>query len=629
MASSLLGLSVLIRPRRVIHPTVLPLFCALLLACGDAPAASSGGEDGGKTSTGRDAGDSPEDAGAGKDMVRDDAGEGGGDSSASDVLYRRDRLLDVEITLAPTDWELIRNEGRSLGDVFSGCAFGKPFEYTKVAGTVTIDGHSFENIAVRKKGFIGSLATLKPGLRIDLAEYVEDQALLGQKVFTLNNSLTDLSMVRQCLAYDTFATLGNPAPRCAFARVRVNGEELGTYVHVEAVKKPLLRRAFGDDEGDLYEGQVGDFRADRLAYLEKKTHEDEPLSPEIMALTKALEKPDSELLAALEPLIDLDAFLPYWAAEAITNHEDSYSGNQNNYYVYVHSRTRKIAFLPWGTDGTFGVDSPIMIGRPQTVYATATLSRRLYGLPEVREKYRATLKRLLGEKWDAASLETELDKLVSLVGKASNEVDLKGVREFIRGRRAALEQELAKPARAWPFDERVVIDCDPKRKIPIKGRFKSSWNTSALSPSFAFENSLQVTLTAGPIAPTLILSNAGPDGAGRLAVGLVAFELDGRMAVVQLLTTRPTFEKGERHFHGFETFGVLLTSPSAEEKAKLEAQAAEHPDAAAPPVELILRGFISDGSIHFEEMGMKPGDVVSGTFEGIFTYNTTIAGGDE
>ena len=41
-----------------------------------------------------------------------------------------------------------------------------------------------------------------------------------------------------------FEKAGLPAPRCNFARVSMNGEDLGIYVHVEPVKKAFLRDNF-------------------------------------------------------------------------------------------------------------------------------------------------------------------------------------------------------------------------------------------------------------------------------------------------------------------------------------------------------------------------------------------------
>ena len=63
----------------------------------------------------------------------------------------------------------------------------------------------------------------------------------------------------QFIGYALFNAIGSSAPRCAYAKVTVNGENLGIYSHVETVRKPLLKRAFGNSNGPLYEGTVVDF----------------------------------------------------------------------------------------------------------------------------------------------------------------------------------------------------------------------------------------------------------------------------------------------------------------------------------------------------------------------------------
>jgi spore coat protein H len=322
-------------------------------AGGDADAA-----DASFTPPGSDAG-GPDHAGADAGAVPD----------PSDALYQPDELLEVEITLDSADWETLRGEGRSIVDVISGCYLDDDFDYTMMPASVTVDGHRLEHVGVRKKGLLGSLAMQRPSLRVDFNEYEKDQNLFGEKTLTLNNSIQDRSYTHTCMAYAAFEAAGIAAPRCSFAHVSVNGEDLGVYVHVEAIKKPFIARRFGNDDGDLYEGALADFRPDRLAYFQKKTNEEEPLSPELVALSDALTKPDQELLAALAPLLDLDAFMRFWATEALVANGDSYSGNQNNFFIYVHPETRKISFIPWGPDGAYSVSDSFSgkEGQPKSV----------------------------------------------------------------------------------------------------------------------------------------------------------------------------------------------------------------------------------------------------------------------
>ncbi|MCP4172916.1 MAG: hypothetical protein GY758_19325, partial [Fuerstiella sp.] len=84
----------------------------------------------------------------------------------------------------------------------------------------------------------------------------------------------------------------SPAPRCSYAHVRVNGNDLGVYCHVESAKKPLLRRNFGTDEGTLLEGTVTDFFADWEKSFERKTGKEEAARSRIRAMIESLVEHD-------------------------------------------------------------------------------------------------------------------------------------------------------------------------------------------------------------------------------------------------------------------------------------------------------------------------------------------------
>ena len=76
------------------------------------------------------------------------------------------------------------------------------------------------------------------------------------------------------MAYALFRAAGLVAPRCNHAHVVVNGQDLGIYTHVEAIKKPFLARHFTSDDGNLYEGNArADFAPALQVRYERKTNE--------------------------------------------------------------------------------------------------------------------------------------------------------------------------------------------------------------------------------------------------------------------------------------------------------------------------------------------------------------------
>jgi spore coat protein CotH len=401
----------------------------------------------------------------------------------SSTLFDPDHVLEVAIELDPAEWDMLRTQSRSWVSVFTRCGEHHLDPFTYFRGAVTIDGRRVDDVGVRKKGFLGSLSVSKPSLKLKLDEYVDDQELHGLSKITLNNAVQDPAYVRQCLAYRTFAAANVPAPRCNFARVRVNGADLGLYVHVETVGKPFLRRHFDDDGGNLYEGTLADFRDGWTANLDLKTNEDENDRSDVERVIAALEQSDTGMIGALGDAVDLDALLRFWAAEVLVTHWDSYSGNANNYFAYHDPTSDRFHFIPWGTDNTFlpGPD-PFRDGIAST-RAVSLMPRRLYGLPDVRARYAEVLRELLTTAWDETAMLAEIDRMAALItpiadpdGSANLAARLEEVRASVRERRAEIEAELDAGPPDWTAPLRD-IPCAEKLGA-VSGQLETTFGTT-------------------------------------------------------------------------------------------------------------------------------------------------------
>src|SRR5688572_23132180 len=75
------------------------------------------------------------------------------DLEQSAALFAPDRVLDIDIELAPADWDALRTQTRSILDILgSSCLSPPESPFTYFNGTVTIDGERFDHVGVRKKG---------------------------------------------------------------------------------------------------------------------------------------------------------------------------------------------------------------------------------------------------------------------------------------------------------------------------------------------------------------------------------------------------------------------------------------------------------------------------------------------
>ena len=487
-----------------------------------------------------------------------------------DWMFDSTRLLRIEIEVPEDSWDALRQQSRNiiklLGDA---CAEGPSYSpFTYVRANVSIDGQRVEDVGIRKKGFLGSLSESKPSLKVKFNEYVPGQRFSGWKRMTLNNSVQDPSYMNQCLGYRLFEAAGVPAPRCSFATVRVNGRNLGVYVHVESIKKPFLGRYFDDTSGNMYEGTLSDFRPDWVATYERKTNESDPLGSEdrsdLLAIVGALTlEDDAVLLTALGGLIDLDSFYSFWVVESMLAHWDGYAGNNNNHYIYADPATGKFTFIPWGADQLFG-DGPDWL---DFVMTRGIITRRLFLHAPSRQAYMQRYETILNNAWDEAAMRGEVDRLQAMLApeiaaeeQPSFDEAVQALRRAIAGRTQRMTQALqnAGPQDADELAEPLCFE----QSGTLSASFESNYQQAPTSVD------LQIILQGQPEALSGVSAGLGPNEEqdDTSVLYLVGYTPNGRQAVAVVsvpnsLVGPGTVDLTER---GIEAY-VVYIPPGSEE----------------------------------------------------------------
>jgi spore coat protein CotH len=523
-----------------------------------------------------------------------------------DAIFEREHLIEVRVEMDPADLSTLSAEGIGMSEIlFPASGFRAVPEYTHFAATVSVDGVRYENVDIRKKGYIGSLSVIRPSLKLDFERRLDRELVAGNRRMTLNNDLQDPSHVKQCLSYDLFREIGVPASRCNYAHVVVNGEDLGVYSHVEAVNKPMLRRYFDDVEGNLYEGQLSDFNPATKQYLEVETNQDENDLSDVQAVIDALALPDAEVPAALGELVNLDEFFDFWALETLLGHWDGYAGNSNNYFAYHDPTSGKFNFIPWGTDQTFVGDNPNdALPYQITVYAAGTLSNRLYALPEQRARFRQRLAELNDTLWDVPSLLEQVGALHRLAPDSSREAVTR-LESYIEAHGEALRTALAQPAPEWPAAPPAQPgDACQGTFGEFTATFSTRWGTLAsigdvLATGESVEGSL--LLDGAPFSGPF-RARAGEDGfLGNAALRLIAPVADGVVLLIELGMPVELFRPGHHPLHSFESFGLVgLADPISGQFGTL--------------------GLLGDGSIELDEASLEPGGRVTGRVNAKASY---------
>lgn len=364
-------------------------------------------------------------------------------------LFDPHRLIEVKIEIDEDAWDKVRSPGRSLFEAMQHKQPKSPFKYKKA--TITIDGIRIENVAIRKKGFLGSLDTERPSLKIRFDKYVKQSPFGDLDRITLNNNKQDPSRLSQYLSYKLFNDSGTVASRCNFAKVFVNGRSLGIYSNVESVKPAMLKRGFGNGTGALFEGTVADIWPKSVDRIEAKN--DAANNKDLYALANLLAA-DALDVAKLESIVDVKAFTKFWATESLIGFWDGYAQNQNNYFMYRHPQNSKLYFMPWGIDSAFTYDIPPMFNKIpyRSMHHNSALANRLCRDPKTRDGYRDAMTKLLADHWIEEQMIADVDRVELLLNdhvedQEKFELAVEKVRSFIKGRRKRMERELKR----WPL----------------------------------------------------------------------------------------------------------------------------------------------------------------------------------
>ena len=368
-----------------------------------------------------------------------------------DHFFDTSRLIKIDLKVEPADWDKVRVQHRSLVKTLRTdippSEQKKPFSY--VSANLTIDGTDIGRVAIRKKGFVGSLDYDRPSLKIQIDQYEKKKMFAGVDTLTLNNNKQDGSRVHQLVGYQFFRAAGLPASHCNLALVSVNGKSLGVYSNVESLDKHYFRRAFKSAKGTLYEGTVCDFHVHSLVRFERKFGSKKAITF-IKNASIALDSDDRSILGKLGRYLDLDRFYRYWAAEVLVGHWDGYVSNKNNYFVYFDSKSERLHFLPWGLD-QLATDRNMFwrqgFDPPKSVKADAAIPRRLYKNPEAKKKYFAAMRSLLDEVWDEDKLVAQIDDLQAMINPHRIE------KSFWSRRHASTFQKFISRRRAEILDE--------------------------------------------------------------------------------------------------------------------------------------------------------------------------------
>ncbi|HYE97363.1 MAG TPA: CotH kinase family protein [Planctomycetota bacterium] len=308
-------------------------------------------------------------------------GDDGGSPSAvrgavvelSDPIFAGETLDTFDLAMDPADWAAIVQN---------------PYDDTFRRAVMTWRSETLADVGVRASGVTTRRpGDPKPSLRLDFDSFVPGREWRGLEQIRLDGFFRDETYLRDRLAYYVHRSAGLVAPRCAHARVVVNGSYVGLYGVEETVRKEILTRGWGENDGKFYElrhtqsTEPDPYQwhgSDPALYVpypfEPKTSATGSDHDEIVRMLDLFNNaPLAEVRARLDAeVLDVGAFLAYLAGLQLLADYDGITASwgANNHYWYKPSASHRLVLIPWDPEFSLG-----LFGRAPTTSLFAGMSR--------------------------------------------------------------------------------------------------------------------------------------------------------------------------------------------------------------------------------------------------------------
>ena len=218
----------------------------------------------------------------------------------------------------------------------------------EVPATITVDGRKYADVGLHFRGntsFNSVPRGLKRGLNLSFDFVDDEQRLLGYRTLNLLNGFGDPTFLRQVL-YLRIANEYYPAPKANFVRVVINGEDWGIYVNVQQFNSDFTREAADSNEARWHiPGSfssrggleyLGETEAAYQREYEIRNKDEAENWRKLIELTRVLNQtPPDRLVAALEPIFDIDGALRYLAVDNALLNSDGYWSRNSDYSIYL------------------------------------------------------------------------------------------------------------------------------------------------------------------------------------------------------------------------------------------------------------------------------------------------------
>lgn len=360
-----------------------------------------------------------------------------GDQVLSD-FYDETKLESIYLEFAQADyWQMLHDATA---------------DDTTVVGALRYGDKTLDSIGVQFKGNTSySKITTEDKLSFDISldAYIKGQDIEGYNTLNLNNAYQDFTFMREVF-YLHQNRKNIPAAQGNFVKLYINNEYWGIYCNVQQLNTDFTREWFMTNNGSLWRANadrvktvttnaattrpgagggtqwgdgttalnyLGEDTALYQANYTLKSSKQDNAWELLVKVTDILNNTaDDVLIDSLSNYLDIDRTIWFLAHELAFSDDDGYvyKGRQD-YYVYYEPETGR--FTPLEFDGnsvmhTKNVEWRVFKNAAKVNYP---LMNRLFGIPEMRQRYLAHMRSIVGDLFDTEATNAILDDYYDLI----------------------------------------------------------------------------------------------------------------------------------------------------------------------------------------------------------------------
>ncbi|MBN2521773.1 MAG: CotH kinase family protein [Bacteroidales bacterium] len=353
-------------------------------------------------------------------------------------VFDKSGIAEIRITMAQDSLDILLAPGNEGSYEYIQADFS--YESENIPLT------TIQDIGFRLRGAIPRYCQ-KRDYKISFNKFVPGRNFYGLRKFNLRSLNRDPGIIRETICLDLLNDMNVVSARAGFVKLYINDEYRGLYLNVEEVDRNFLNTHFGNSNGNLYKCA----RSANLSIREdgnyKFTFGPPPYAPHQIVRAYKLSTNESEdnysdlinLIEVinntsyydfnndLENAFNVRSFLKAQAVSVMVGDWDGYWSNQNNYYLYYNTATKRIEFIPRDLDLTLGVDwgggeyatadiysfGPINYDRP--------LIYRMFNVPEYMGTFSMYIRQLIDDDLSIDQIWPEIEETKEMIRSAVEE----------------------------------------------------------------------------------------------------------------------------------------------------------------------------------------------------------------